>query len=113
MWPRPIHPDLRLAHDFRRQLQMQRSQIKSVHSYQQLLSLDTQTLMLLTELELAIVVRHERLVGGRIDDITQGRHRDGLRILSSTLHQPPLPWSKVAAFCPVGHLPTITSILDL
>ena len=113
MWPRPIHPDLYQVHDIRRQLKTQRSKLKSIYFYQQLLSLDAQTLLLLSQLELAIVVRHERLVGNRIDDITQGRHRDGLRILLSALHQPPMPWVKVAAFCPVGQLPTITAIREL
>lgn len=113
MWPRPLHPFHYKTHYYRRALAPYRKRLKSLQHFQQFAEVDTQVLWQLTQYEQTLVLGHEHLVGAPIDRITEGRHRDGLRILVAALpHQFNL-WHRVAAFCPIGKLPDIKSIQEL
>jgi len=113
MWPQPLHPCFYEMYFYRRQLQPYREQLKSLHFFTQLTQLDPNALSLLTQFERTIVHRHERLIGHHIHHITEGRHRDGLRVLIAASHENASLWPKVSAFCPVGQMPIIKSIQEL
>lgn len=113
MWPKPIHPYLLHRHGFRLKLMPVRCQLKAIYTYDQLVELETETLVLLMQLELSIIMRHERIVGKKIDLVTDGKHRNGLRTLNAALYRVPYSDSKVVRFCSRDNLKHIHCFQEL